>query len=119
MARATKDHRMKLTKLAHLLVIASVLSLAAVGCKKNPTPLTPLRGAQYGSPGGPDKGEALDSGMPRLSGNTLMRPWLQAFSYNDSQILAEIDEAEQRGTGWLLWNVGGEYAASSLPTAGN
>lgn len=53
---------MKLTKLAHLLLIGSVLSFAAVGCKKNPTPLTPLPGAQYGTPGGPGQGEALNSG---------------------------------------------------------
>lgn len=52
---------MKLTKLAHLLVIGSVLSFAAIGCKKNPTPLTPLPGAPYGSPGGPGQGEALGS----------------------------------------------------------
>lgn len=53
---------MKLTKFAHLLVIGSVLSFAAVGCKKSPTPLTPLPGAQYGTPGGPGQGEALGPG---------------------------------------------------------
>jgi hypothetical protein len=58
---------------------------------------------------------ALDSGMPRLSGNTLMRPWLQAFYYNGSQVAAEINEAETRGVGWILWNAVGNYAESSLP----
>jgi hypothetical protein len=59
--------------------------------------------------------DALDSGMPRLSGNTQMRPWLQAFYYNGSQILEEIAEAEERGTGWILWNAGGQYSSSWLP----
>jgi hypothetical protein len=55
--------------------------------------------------------------MPRLSDSTLMRPWLQAFYYNGSQIEAEIAEAEKRGTGWILWNVRSNYEASWLPQA--
>jgi hypothetical protein len=65
---------------------------------------------------GPVVADALDSGMPRLSGNTLMRPWLQAFYYDGSQVKAEITEAESRGAGWILWNAGGNYAESWLPT---
>jgi hypothetical protein len=64
---------------------------------------------------GPVVADALDSGMPRLSGNTLMRPWLQAFYYNGEQVLAQIDEAEARGIGWILWNAAGNYSESSLP----
>jgi hypothetical protein len=45
-----------------------------------------------------------------------MRPWLQAFYYDGSQVKAEITEAESRGTGWILWNAGGNYAESWLPT---
>jgi hypothetical protein len=64
---------------------------------------------------GPVVADALDSGMPRLSDNTLMRPWLQAFYYDGSQIEAEITEAEDRGIGWILWNAGGNYVESWLP----
>lgn len=62
--------------------------------------------------------DALDSGIPRLAGDTPMRPWLQAFYYNGSQVLAEIEQAEARGIGWILWNAGGNYAESWLPPAG-
>lgn len=66
---------------------------------------------------GPVVADALDDGIPRLAPDALMRPWLQAFYYNGSQVLAEIEEAEARGTGWILWNAGGEYADSWLPPA--
>jgi hypothetical protein len=66
---------------------------------------------------GPVVADALDAGMPRLAPDALMRPWLQAFYYNGSQVLAEIAEAEKRGAGWILWNAGGEYADSWLPPA--
>ena len=59
----------------------------------------------------------MSDGIPRLAPDALMRPWLQAFYYNGSQVLAEIEEAEARGTGWILWNAGGEYADSWLPPA--
>jgi len=45
----------------------------------------------------------------------LLRPWLQAFSYSSASILAEIDESEQRGLGWMLWNPGSRYSADALP----
>ena len=68
---------------------------------------------------GPVVADALDDGIPRLAPDALMRPWLQAFYYNGSQVLAEIAEAEARGTGWILWNPGGAYADSWLPKAGS
>ncbi|NNF68761.1 MAG: hypothetical protein HKN01_03235, partial [Acidimicrobiia bacterium] len=64
---------------------------------------------------GPIISWALDSGLPRLEGGAIMRPWLQAFYYNGSQIGAEIAESEERGVGWMLWNAGGEYPRSWLP----
>nr|MDJ0496663.1 putative glycoside hydrolase [Acidimicrobiia bacterium] len=64
---------------------------------------------------GPVVANALDNGIPRLAQHTQMRPWLQAFYYNASQVLAGIEEAEQRGAGWILWNAGGIYEASWLP----
>jgi hypothetical protein len=66
---------------------------------------------------GPVVADALDDGIPRLAPDALMRPWLQAFYYNGSQVLAEITEAETRGVGWMLWNPGGAYADSGLPPA--
>jgi hypothetical protein len=64
---------------------------------------------------GPVVANALDDGIARLASGTLMRPWLQAFYYNSSQIQTEIEEAEERGTGWILWNASGIYADSWLP----
>lgn len=61
--------------------------------------------------------DALDDGAPRLGGTTLMRPWLQAFYYNGSQIQASIAEAEERGFGWILWNAPGNYQESWVPKA--
>ncbi|MCP3994081.1 MAG: hypothetical protein GY722_03310 [bacterium] len=66
---------------------------------------------------GPVVANALDAGIPRLNEYTEMRPWLQAFYYTADQILAEIEEAESRGSGWILWNAGGNYAESWLPAA--
>ncbi len=60
--------------------------------------------------------DALEDAAPRLSRGTLLRPWLQAFYYNGSQVKAGIFAAEERGHGWLLWNAGGNYGESWLPT---
>lgn len=65
---------------------------------------------------GPVTADALDQGGARLAENTLMRPWLQAFYYNGSQIQAGILEAEKRGYGWLLWNAPGNYSENAIPT---
>jgi hypothetical protein len=67
---------------------------------------------------GPVVANALDNGIPRLARHTQMRPWLQAFYYNSSQVLAGIEEAEKRGAGWILWNAGGIYEPSWLPPLG-
>jgi len=65
---------------------------------------------------GPVVADALDDAAPRLTADgAVVRPWLQAFYYVPSQILAEIDEAEARGMGWMLWNAGGNYAPEALP----
>jgi hypothetical protein len=63
--------------------------------------------------------DALDDGMVRLVGTAVLRPWLQAFSYSSSSILAEIGESEQRELGWMLWNPGSRYEMESLPDAGD
>lgn len=59
--------------------------------------------------------DALDDGMPRIDGGTLVRPWLQAFYWTNEQILESIRAAERRGVGWMLWNAVGNYAEEALP----
>ena len=59
--------------------------------------------------------DALDDGSPRLAEGTLMRPWLQAFYYDASEVLEGINEAEERGFGWMLWNANGNYELAWLP----
>ncbi len=60
-------------------------------------------------------GYALDGGLPRLSGSTQLRPWLQTVTYGATEITIEINEAEERGLGWMLWNASAEFARSALP----
>ena len=62
---------------------------------------------------GPLVAEALDDALGRLSREIVVRPWLQDFNYDVSQVRAQIDEAEARGLGWMLWN-----AASEVTVAG-
>ena len=64
---------------------------------------------------GPVVADALDDGLPRFGEITIMRPWLQAFYYTANQVLAQIDEAESRGLGWILWNATGKYNLEWLP----
>jgi hypothetical protein len=61
--------------------------------------------------------QALESGMARLEGGALMRPWLQAFSWNTQQVLASIQAAESAGVGWMLWNSNSEYERAWFPRA--
>ena len=58
---------------------------------------------------------ALDDGMPRVGGGTIVRPWLQAFWWTDAQIREAIDVTESRGLGWMLWNAAGNYDVDALP----
>jgi hypothetical protein len=60
-------------------------------------------------------GEALASGLPKLEGGAVLRPWLQSFYYDAAQIGAEIDQAESNGLGWLLWNAASEFVPEWLP----
>ena len=59
--------------------------------------------------------DALDDGMPRVDGGTLVRPWLQAFWWTNAQILESIQAAQRRGVGWMLWNAVGNYDEEALP----
>ncbi len=60
-------------------------------------------------------GGALDDTMPRLHGSAVLRPWLQTYPYGRTEIEIEIDEAEQRELGWMLWSAGAQFASSWLP----
>ena len=51
-----KDKRMKSIKFTNLMVLGLVVTMAACGCKKNPTGVTPLPGARTKAPG--DSGRA-------------------------------------------------------------
>ncbi len=68
---------------------------------------------------GPVVAHALDGAIPRMADGSLLRPWLQAFYYNDAQVLAQIEEAESRGVGWILWNAAGNYSETALPPGGD
>ncbi|MBN2112905.1 MAG: hypothetical protein JW785_02120 [Acidimicrobiia bacterium] len=59
-------------------------------------------------------GQALEAGLPRMRG-AFLRPWLQAFFYNRDQIAAEIQQAEDRGLGWMLWNQTSSFEADWFP----
>ncbi len=70
----------------------------------------------YSHPG-PVVAHALAPGQDRITGDSLLRPWLQGFSYGETQVLAQIAEADARGVGWIVWNSYGEYDPAWLPPA--
>jgi hypothetical protein len=59
---------------------------------------------------------AIDAATPRLQTGAVLRPWLQGFWWSSAQIRESIQAAEDRGVGWVLWNVGSQFDAASLPT---
>ena len=58
---------------------------------------------------------ALDSGIPRLEGFSVYRPWLQRAFIPDEQILAIQGVAEDRDMGWMLWSANTIFDAGHLP----
>lgn len=63
---------------------------------------------------GPVVSEALDDGLERLDSTAIFRPWIQDFYYNAAQVRAEIDAAEERGLGWMLWNARSRFTEGAL-----
>jgi hypothetical protein len=59
--------------------------------------------------------QALDAGSPRFVGGAILRPWLQAFYYDASQVREQIYVAEDRGLGWMLWNAVSEFVDGAVP----
>jgi hypothetical protein len=63
---------------------------------------------------GPVVSEALDDGLERLDSSIVLRPWIQDFYYNASQVRAQIEAAEERGLGWMLWNALSRFTEGAL-----
>lgn len=57
---------------------------------------------------------ALDAGLDRVESQAVIRPWLQDFYYNSSQVREQIDAAEARSLGWMLWNAVSEFEVDAL-----
>lgn len=58
--------------------------------------------------------EALTDGMERLPRAVVVRPWLQDFGYSATEVRSQIEEAEQFGLGWMLWNALSEVSTGAL-----
>ncbi len=59
---------------------------------------------------------AIDDALERMAPGAILRPWLQAFWWSSSQIRSAIRAAEDRGLGWILWNVGSNFDPDSIPS---
>ena len=57
---------------------------------------------------------SVEDGMERLPRNIVVRPWLQDFGYDTSQVKAQIASAEGFGLGWMLWNELSEVTIGAL-----
>ncbi|HEX6946881.1 MAG TPA: putative glycoside hydrolase [Acidimicrobiia bacterium] len=63
---------------------------------------------------GPMVENALRDGMARLPRRVVVRPWLQDFGYDASQVREQIDVVEQFGLGWMLWNARSNVTVEAL-----
>lgn len=55
-------------------------------------------------------GLALDAAIKR-AGDTRIRPWLQGWGMPPESILAQMQAAEQRGLGWMMWHPRSDFEA--------
>ncbi|NND13346.1 MAG: hypothetical protein HKO10_05225 [Acidimicrobiia bacterium] len=74
---------------------------------------------------------ALDDVADRLDGPAILRPWLEDFGFlsgplrregctsthSPATVRAQIDAAESRADGWILWNASGNYSESAFEPA--
>lgn len=58
---------------------------------------------------------ALDSGLTRLNGFAIYRPWLQRAFLEDDEILGVQNIAEERDLGWMLWSATTTFDLGHLP----
>lgn len=61
--------------------------------------------------------DAIDNAMGRIDAGSSVRPWLQAFWWTNAQIRSSIQAAEDRGVGWMMWNVRSNFDSEALPGA--
>lgn len=59
---------------------------------------------------------AIDDALSRMAEGSELRPWIQGFWWSDAQIREAIQAAEDRGIGWIVWNVRSNFNAAALPT---
>jgi hypothetical protein len=62
-------------------------------------------------------GGALSTGLTKLEGFAIYRPWLETYPQPVEGILAERAEAEERGLGWMLWSANTVFSEAFLPPA--
>ena len=104
---------MKSNKLTYLLVCALAMTLAATGCHKKPTPLTPLPGQKAGAPGGNETaplspgetagaaekvggtGGGATTGLEEFEGMTMDRPALAAHTVHFDFDSATVKSSEK------------------------
>ncbi|MFP4072434.1 MAG: putative glycoside hydrolase [Actinomycetota bacterium] len=60
--------------------------------------------------------DAIGDAMSRMWDDSTLRPYLQAFWWNNQQIRRSIQAAEDAGVGWMLWNVRSNFDLEALPT---
>lgn len=58
---------------------------------------------------------ALDAGIPKLSGFSIYRPWVQRAFLDPDEILAVQSEVETRNMGWMLWSATTDFNPAMLP----
>ena len=69
---------------------------------------------------GPVVAGALDDWLPRVNGPAIVRPWIQDFTfrcgdpYGEAEVRSQIEAAEQRDLGWILWNAGSSFTEEAL-----
>jgi hypothetical protein len=62
-------------------------------------------------------GQVLDTGLSRVEGLTIVRPWVQRAFIEPADILAVQSAATNRGLGWMLWSESSSYDSSFLSPA--
>lgn len=67
---------------------------------------------------GPVVAGAIDDGLERIEGEVILRPWIQDFYYTDDQVREQIDVANERNVGWILWNAVSNYSVGALDPVG-
>jgi len=59
-------------------------------------------------------GQVLDTGLGRVEGLTIVRPWVQRAFLESADIRAVQAAADDRDLGWMLWSESSSYDASFL-----